>query len=212
MDYQKIYDNLIKSSKKRGLNKSSLKYYVESHHIIPSSVGGSNSDSNLVLLTASEHYLAHQLLIKISKKSGNLRYYYAMLLASRNMTINGSNTIRNNKEYSWIKELRAKAQSELYSGEGNPFYNKKHSDATKAMWSEKRKGSGNAMYGKSRPEISQLMSNIKRGTHWENYEELLALWKLNCEPGYVKFRKIAIANGFPDVRYQRMVYNFRGNL
>lgn len=38
--------------------------YYEKHHIIPHSLGGSDLDKNLVLLTAREHYLCHWLLVK----------------------------------------------------------------------------------------------------------------------------------------------------
>lgn len=36
--------------------------YFESHHIVPKSLGGSNSPENMVLLTAKEHYVCHRLL------------------------------------------------------------------------------------------------------------------------------------------------------
>lgn len=39
--------------------------YVERHHIVPKSEGGSNKPDNLVNLTAREHYVAHLLLAKI---------------------------------------------------------------------------------------------------------------------------------------------------
>lgn len=39
--------------------------YTEKHHIIPSSLGGSNDKSNLVTLTAKEHFICHLLLTKM---------------------------------------------------------------------------------------------------------------------------------------------------
>ena len=61
MNYQKIYDQIIDRAKKEPRKKGNGVYY-ESHHIVPRSEGGSNSSSNLVLLTAKEHYIAHLLL------------------------------------------------------------------------------------------------------------------------------------------------------
>jgi len=40
--------------------------YVEKHHIIPISLGGTNDDGNLVKLTAREHFICHRLLIKMT--------------------------------------------------------------------------------------------------------------------------------------------------
>ena len=42
-----------------------LECYVEYHHIIPSSLGGTNDESNKVALTAREHYIAHLLLVRM---------------------------------------------------------------------------------------------------------------------------------------------------
>ena len=38
---------------------------IETHHIIMRSLGGSNDKSNLVNLTLREHYIIHELLVKI---------------------------------------------------------------------------------------------------------------------------------------------------
>ena len=61
MNYKNIYSSLIEKAKQR----VSLEGYFEKHHIIPKSLGGSNSKSNLVNLTAREHFIAHCLLAKI---------------------------------------------------------------------------------------------------------------------------------------------------
>ena len=61
MNYQKIYDGLIAKCQARQL----VDGYKERHHIIPKSLGGSNDPSNLVDLTAREHFVAHFLLAKI---------------------------------------------------------------------------------------------------------------------------------------------------
>jgi hypothetical protein len=52
------YINFIKSIN----NTISKNEYYEKHHIIPKSMGGSNSQNNLIRLTASQHYQAHKLL------------------------------------------------------------------------------------------------------------------------------------------------------
>lgn len=60
MNYKKIYDSIIEVSKNRKTNG-----YTETHHIIPKSLGGGDDKSNLVSLTAREHFLCHYLLAKM---------------------------------------------------------------------------------------------------------------------------------------------------
>ena len=61
MDYNKVYKQLISKAQTEDRFRNSDTYY-ERHHILPKCLGGSNTKSNLVLLTAKEHYLAHYLL------------------------------------------------------------------------------------------------------------------------------------------------------
>lgn len=60
MDYKRIYNELITNA----LNRDRPDCYLERHHIIPRSRGGTDYN-NIVLLTAREHLLAHILLAKI---------------------------------------------------------------------------------------------------------------------------------------------------
>ena len=55
--YQKWYDQLIDRARNR-----TIEGYVERHHIVPKSLGGTDEKSNLVKLTAREHLIAHMLL------------------------------------------------------------------------------------------------------------------------------------------------------
>lgn len=61
MDYRKTYDKLIEE--RVAAPTPGERHYV--HHIVPRSEGGSDDASNLVRLTAREHYVAHLLLAKI---------------------------------------------------------------------------------------------------------------------------------------------------
>ena len=61
MNYQKVYDDLIAKCQARQF----VDGYKERHHIIPKSLGGANDLSNLVDLTAREHFVAHFLLAKL---------------------------------------------------------------------------------------------------------------------------------------------------
>lgn len=52
--------------------------YVEKHHIIPKSLGGNNSKSNIVSLTAREHFLCHYLLTKMVDGNDKSKMIYAL--------------------------------------------------------------------------------------------------------------------------------------
>ncbi|YP_010844128.1 homing endonuclease [Salmonella phage KM16] len=92
MNYALIYERLTSRAANRVIDG-----YTESHHIIPKCMGGNNSDSNLVRLTPEEHYLAHQLLVRIYPNHKGLKY--ALYL----MTIAPNGRRNNNKMFGWIK-------------------------------------------------------------------------------------------------------------
>lgn len=104
MNYQKHYQKLIE----RGKNRIYCGY-VEIHHIVPKCLGGSDDKSNLVALTPEEHYVAHQLLMKIYPGNYALVKAAAMMVADR----------KSNKLYGWIRKQLSIAMSDLQSGEKN---------------------------------------------------------------------------------------------
>lgn len=60
MDYHRIYRDFIADRK----GKPAPEGYTERHHILPRSLGGSDDPTNLITLTAEDHYFAHLLLAK----------------------------------------------------------------------------------------------------------------------------------------------------
>ena len=66
MNYRHIYCKIISYAKSQNRHKGDGNYY-ESHHILPKSLFPlwKSRKSNLVLLTAREHFFCHQLLYKI---------------------------------------------------------------------------------------------------------------------------------------------------
>lgn len=92
MDYEKHYYTLINKAKSR-----ILEGYVEKHHIIPKCLGGTDDITNLVILTPEEHYVAHQLLVKMNPQNEKL------ILAVNMMCVKTPEQKRNNKRYGWLK-------------------------------------------------------------------------------------------------------------
>jgi hypothetical protein len=78
MNYEKIYNNLICSAKNKNRKWKSGIYY-ERHHIVPVCIGGEGklwelTHSNLVLLTAKEHLIAHKLLCLMYPTNNKLKF------------------------------------------------------------------------------------------------------------------------------------------
>jgi len=86
--------------------------YTENHHVIPRCLGGPDTKNNLVRLTPEEHYVAHQLLVKIYPDNNALVNAAVMMVAGRS----------NNKLYGWLKRRFSKTQSTRQSGSGNNQY------------------------------------------------------------------------------------------
>ena len=122
MNYQRIYDNLIQRAK----GSVKISGYTEQHHIIPKCLGGSNQNSNLVRLTAREHYIAHQLLYKIHRSPQLAHAWFNMLRVGR-----GQQRVFTSLQYERVKITRAKEMSASMKGANNHFFGRRHSEETK---------------------------------------------------------------------------------
>jgi hypothetical protein len=76
--YSVWYFNIINNAKTRNWTKKNSNIYVENHHIVPKSFGGSDDESNLVLLTAKEHYICHLLLIRFTSGDFKSKMLFAL--------------------------------------------------------------------------------------------------------------------------------------
>lgn len=108
MNYEKIYDQLIKS--RQAINrKKGVDIYYEKHHIIPVSFGGTNKKTNLILLTVREHFLAHLLLVEIYSEN---RFYKQKMLNALMLMCKGANEyIFTSRQYAHIRNEFAKGKS-----------------------------------------------------------------------------------------------------
>lgn len=82
MNYSKVYNLLIAAARNCSRTKNNTDYY-ELHHIIPRSKGGPDTPSNLVLLTAREHYIAHHLLYRSYPRDAKIALAFFMLVSIR---------------------------------------------------------------------------------------------------------------------------------
>lgn len=109
MNYLKIYENLINVAKSREI----IDGCFEKHHVVPKCMGGDDSMENLVNLTPEEHYVAHQLLVKIYPDKDKLVYAAVMMRPNR----------PSNKLYGWIKRRHTDIMRKAQSGEKNSQHN-----------------------------------------------------------------------------------------
>ncbi len=144
MNYQKHYNLLMQRAKTR-----LFEGYKEKHRIIPGCMGGKYTDENVVLLTPEEHYVAHQLLVKIYPENRKL-IYAANMMSVKSL----KNVRRNNKSYGWLKRKFVKTHSENMKGHS---FNKgiPKSDEHKRKLSEAHRGKVTWNKGKKRPPFSE---------------------------------------------------------
>lgn len=143
MNYQKIYDDLIESA--RSHPAIGLK---ERHHIFPRCLGGNDDKDNLVDLSPRQHYVAHQLLVKIYPEHHGLKY------AAYMMTIAPKGKRSSNRLYGWLREsyFKNRPQSRGMTG-------MKHSEETKEKMRKAR--SNQVLSEETKLKISQSKTGAK---------------------------------------------------
>jgi hypothetical protein len=132
--------------------------YFEKHHILPKSLGGSNDSSNLVRLTAKEHFICHLLLVKMTEGVARTKMRYAAWMMVKNNT--HQNRVRiNSKQFQLLREQLVMANKERPGPNlGNP------------MTAETKQKLSTALKGKAKPErtiehSSKLGQYIRTADH-----------------------------------------------
>lgn len=120
MAYQKIYHTIINNR----IQNPPIGY-VERHHIIPRSLGGTDVAENLVRLTAREHFICHMLLVKMQVP--NTPNYHKMVNATIIMRASNSKMSRyiNNRLYATLREAYSIKKSMDQSGSKNNNFGSK---------------------------------------------------------------------------------------
>jgi hypothetical protein len=136
--YSRWYEQIIQRAKERVLPDT---VYTERHHVIPQSLGGTNDKSNIVVLTAREHFICHWMLTKMV--NGNSKYKvwnaFSCMLYRRNDSQEDRYRV-NSRIFENMKKEGSKIKSERFSGKGNPAYGKKRSIESRQKQSQSAKG------------------------------------------------------------------------
>ena len=118
--YSKVYFSTIDKAVKRGWKKERGR---ERHHIIPSSLGGSDDKSNLVYLTCREHFLCHWMLVKITVGEYRSKMIYALMgMRAENDHQERYHTVFTARVYEHYRIEHARIHSETMKG--RPAWNK----------------------------------------------------------------------------------------
>ena len=118
MNYKRIHDEIITNRKNSPLKK--VRGKTEKHHIIPKSLGGSNSKENLIELLSREHFLVHCCLWKMYPKGSveRKKMVKAFTMMKASPTKEG-NRYLNSRLYASAQVEKSKAMSEAQSKEKN---------------------------------------------------------------------------------------------
>lgn len=141
MNYRFHHDKIIERASLRILDG-----YAERHHILPRCMSGSNKVDNLVRLTPEEHFVIHQLLVKM----------YPDVPYLVNALVKMAHHCNNNKLYGWIRRRHAEAVSRLMTG-NKSWLGKQHTEAWKAARRAEMLGK------KMSPEAIEKMAVHHRG-------------------------------------------------
>lgn len=124
--YTKWYFNIISNAQNRDISS-----YTEKHHIIPKSLGGSNKQTNLVKLTAREHFICHWLLTKMVDGDAKSKMCKALYITQTH----GIGQYRykiTSRMYNQIKLMRSLTTKNTRTGSQNYNFGKKWSAEKKA--------------------------------------------------------------------------------
>lgn len=146
--YTTCYYSIINKAMSRELPTN---FYTEKHHIIPKSLGGLNASTNIVKLTAREHFICHLLLPRML--TGLKKRSMTFALWSMINRDHSGRQLRykiNSRMHASIRQQVANAASELHKG-------KVVTAETKAKISAKAKGKTVVVTNETREKISNTL-------------------------------------------------------
>lgn len=163
MDYKRVHDSIIHRAKNRNIEG-----YIETHHIIPKCLGGNNKKSNLVKLTAKEHFIVHRLLTLIYPENISLIYAYWAMCGLLTNQYRKERYIPSGRAYSDAKKRMSEVMKDRLSV-FNVWKDKKHSEESKKKQSISAENRNISLDSETirRKGISDKMKLVKRTKEWK---------------------------------------------
>lgn len=177
--YLRTYESLISKALSRGLNRKLIPYYTEKHHILPKCLGGTNIKSNLCLLTAREHILAHMLLSCMYPNNFRLALAVSRMFVTKEPD-------RSNKDYETIKsryDVTTKISTRLLAD----FREKSVEAIRQANKGRKKSKETLEKLSNSMKEFNKKNPNYQKGkkVHTDKHrKELSEKWKGSKNPNF----------------------------
>lgn len=167
MNYNKAYTQLVDKARSRSLENC----YVEHHHIIPKSEGGDDDESNIVNLTAREHYIAHLLLAKIYD---DFKMYAAVIFmqtgAHKRRKFKFNSHLYEKLRHSFSIKSRGRHHSkETKKKMSQALSGRTFSEETKKKISQANRGKKHSE--ETKKKISEISKTTSPGRHWWNNGE-----------------------------------------
>ena len=132
--YTRIYNSIVDRAKTRTISG-----YTENHHIIPRSLGGSNSKDNLAALTAREHFICHLMLTRMTCNQDKKKMVLAVFYLTGKGKSKRNNRIKSSRMYENLKTQLSAIVSEQKKGCKQP----PRTDLAKQRYSNSKKGKNN---------------------------------------------------------------------
>lgn len=194
VNYEDHYLRLVEKAKRR-ISSLPLEGYIERHHVIPHCLGGGDEATNIVDLTAEEHFVAHELLVKMYPGIPALTWTLVRMSAGPSSP---SAPKWKNKLYGWRKRAFLVANSQRMKERWeDPGYraiqeNRKDTPETCA----KRSISSRRLWRSDeyRLKVSAALTGIKRTP------EYIAKMKARVYPAAAKAKVSAMFKGRPKTR------------
>lgn len=184
---KKQYEELINSTKPRGLDKTVLEGYYEMHHIKARCMGGEDIEDNLVLLTYKEHIIAHMLLFIINPEVVGLRFAFFMLVDVKDVRDIDSNLYIDLISLEYIR-------SEIYN---SPEYKKKQSELAKNVWNDpefRKKQSEIRNDPEFRKKLSEISKNIWNDPEFRKKQSYNKQCCMCISPDNIEYKSITEAS------------------
>ena len=174
MNYNRIYNELIENAKQRNWTRKTAPEYVEQHHIVPRSLGGSDCADNLVFLTYQEHFLGHWLLYKLSASTNKAKManaWFRMCQSNEFQIRNGKHYARARKAFSDNNPFKDPEIVELVKRrmtENNPMKNPETAAKVSKSLKGKMVGINNPFFGQKHTE--KTLEKVSGKNHYTKKE------------------------------------------
>jgi hypothetical protein len=116
MNYKELYHRFL-STRPTRIRTRQRNDGLETHHIIPRSLGGTNQTDNLIHLTPKEHWIAHRILYRMTAGKEQSKMAYALVSMIGNKGYKPTA-----RQYALLKHLNRNASKKMWQ---DPAYRAK---------------------------------------------------------------------------------------